>query len=406
MKKIFFIIIFLIFYSCSFGQEQRIPILYQSFVNQDSTNLYIYTSFSIPYNTLVFVKDGNTYKSSFTWTTELKNDKSKIIREVEKYELSTDNYALTVSADSFYKGFLRINCDSSNYKISNLIEFGNTNFSYLFGETNLNMKDKLDSLLRVPIVTEFINNNYYLAERGNMLPLSKSNFAILLPNNDLSTDSLKLEIIQNNKVKQLSAKKFGYNNFVYSTKNSKVGLNFFKDSSLKSIYIIDVLEESIDEGELVISYTHNNNNYKNKLSVVWFNKPKSLSSNEIALAVMYTFFDKEIVDKISDLDDKDIYEGIKSFWNKNFPSKEQINGKMNEFFLRVDYTIDKFTVSNKLNGYKTDRGKVFIKYGEPDSINREYAERDNIIEIWYYKNINKTFIFKDISGIGNFTIVN
>jgi len=355
---------------------------------------------------LVFIKDGNAYKSSFTWTTELKNDKSKIIREVEKYELSTDNYALTVSADSFYKGFLRINCDSSNYKISNLIEFGNTNFSYLFGETNLNMKDKLDSLLRVPIVSELINNNYYLAERGNMLPLSKSNFAIVLPNIDLSSDSLNLEIIQNNKVKQLSAKKFGYNNFVYSTKNSKVGLNFYKDSSLKNIYIIDVLEESIDEGELVISYTHNNKNYKNKLSVVWFNKPKSLSSNEIALDVMYTFFDKEIVDKISDLDDKDIYEGIKSFWNKNFPSKEQINGRMNEFFLRVDYTIDKFTVSNKLNGYKTDRGKVFIKYGEPDSINREYAERDNIIEIWYYKNINKTFIFKDISGIGNFTIVN
>ncbi len=405
MKINLYIIIFIFLYSCSFGQERRIPITYQSLVNQDSTNLYIYTSFSIPFNSLVFVKDGNIYKSNFTWTTELKSDKSEIIRDVKRFELSTDDYAVTVSADSFYKGFLSILCDTLKYNCSNLIEFGNTNFSYSFGETVLDLRTKLDSLLRVPIVTEELNNKHYLSNRGNIIPLSNSNYTIIFPNIDSNQDSLQIDIIQKNKTNKFHALKYEFENFVFATENKDVTVNFLQNTSNKSIYILNNFVESIEEGEFIISYIQNNKTYKNKLSLEWFDKPKSLSSNEIALDVLYSFFSKEKIDKISDLDDNEIYDGIKLFWNSNFPSKGRINGKMNEFFTRVDLAIEKFSISNKQNGYATDRGKIFIKYGEPDSIKREYTERDNIIELWNYKNINKTFIFNDISGIGNFTLV-
>jgi len=60
------------------------------------------------------------------------------------------------------------------------------------------------------------------------------------------------------------------------------------------------------------------------------------------------------------------------------------------------------------NGIKTDMGRVFIMYGEPEQIERFPNQKDTKpYEIWTYEQIESgvSFIFADITGFSNYILV-
>jgi hypothetical protein len=57
------------------------------------------------------------------------------------------------------------------------------------------------------------------------------------------------------------------------------------------------------------------------------------------------------------------------------------------------------------SGAKTDRGKIYIRYGAPDSIKRDSNIDDKVMETWFYKQLKRTFIFIDNDGTGKFQLV-
>ncbi len=61
-------------------------------------------------------------------------------------------------------------------------------------------------------------------------------------------------------------------------------------------------------------------------------------------------------------------------------------------------------------GYKMDKGRIFIKYGEPQNIERENSSSNQKpYEIWQYENIpgqgNVIFIFADRMGFGRYELI-
>ncbi len=58
-----------------------------------------------------------------------------------------------------------------------------------------------------------------------------------------------------------------------------------------------------------------------------------------------------------------------------------------------------------IRGWKTDRGKIYIKFGDPYNIERSSTELGYIMETWNYNNPNQTFIFIDKQGTGNFVLI-
>jgi len=102
---------------------------------------------------------------------------------------------------------------------------------------------------------------------------------------------------------------------------------------------------------------------------------------------------------------------VSQFWQKTDPNKST---KINEFISlikeRKDYSDINFTVI--IPGWKSDRGRVYVKYGAPDDIMYEttdpsktdFGARD--YEIWKYRqNKNQTYIFLDRSGNGNLRMI-
>jgi len=84
-----------------------------------------------------------------------------------------------------------------------------------------------------------------------------------------------------------------------------------------------------------------------------------------------------------------------------------INEFHQEYMKRVRYCNQKFSVMKK-EGWKTDRGRVFIFYGEPDYIDRNPStEGYRPYEVWHYDEIQGgvIFVFADLSGFRDYTLL-
>jgi len=78
---------------------------------------------------------------------------------------------------------------------------------------------------------------------------------------------------------------------------------------------------------------------------------------------------------------------LSDFWRRRPP------GARDEYFARVNHANANYAVMGR-EGYRTDRGRVYIVYGAPDDIERHPNETDKKpYEIWQYNNIQGGVIF-------------
>ncbi len=98
-------------------------------------------------------------------------------------------------------------------------------------------------------------------------------------------------------------------------------------------------------------------------------------------------------------------ELFKQFWKERDPTPEdEDNPLLEEFFLRVEEANQRFSWGSE-EGWKTDRGRIFIIYGPPDSIERQKSPRTGITyEIWRYYNLGRQFVFEDRYNNGNYRL--
>lgn len=96
------------------------------------------------------------------------------------------------------------------------------------------------------------------------------------------------------------------------------------------------------------------------------------------------------------------------FWNRrdDDPSVPG-NERKSEYFKRLEYCKQHFKTGFR-EGWKTDRGRVFIVYGPPDEVERHANEVDvKPFEIWIYNSIQGgvQFIFGDRSGFSDYVLL-
>jgi GWxTD domain-containing protein len=93
------------------------------------------------------------------------------------------------------------------------------------------------------------------------------------------------------------------------------------------------------------------------------------------------------------------------FWQKKDPTPTtEENEAMVDYFKRIDYCNEHFSKGDR--GYKSDRARIYMKYGPPDQIETNPFERSTQpYEIWYYYSPNQQFTFVDLYGFGEYTLV-
>lgn len=92
------------------------------------------------------------------------------------------------------------------------------------------------------------------------------------------------------------------------------------------------------------------------------------------------------------------------FWAKRDPDPQTPrNELMEEYYSRVAFANQNY--SHYLEGWRTDMGMIFIRFGSPDNIERHPFEYNvKPYEIWYYYQLNRQFIFVDETGFGDYRL--
>ncbi len=106
---------------------------------------------------------------------------------------------------------------------------------------------------------------------------------------------------------------------------------------------------------------------------------------------------------------KDMYpEVIEKFWQVHDPSPGTLRNEAREaFYQRVITADERFTIHKRLKGWKSDRGRIYIKYGEPDETHSEVHPLDLYPYIvWTYYSQKLEFIFTDTGGFGQYKLEN
>lgn len=101
-------------------------------------------------------------------------------------------------------------------------------------------------------------------------------------------------------------------------------------------------------------------------------------------------------------------QAIESFWQAKDPSPGTIRNELRErFYQLVLKADDQFSVHKTMPGWKSDRGRIYIKYGDPDQIVNDAFPVGKAPSItWHYYRLNTSFIFTDERGFGQYTLRN
>lgn len=226
------------------------------------------------------------------------------------------------------------------------------------------------------------------------------------------------------------------NKRVYNSNNQVIYENVKpisrKQESIVEVGFVNLIKHPTDTYTLVLTLIDSKSN-KTKVSskkfffvnpdVIAENKVNNLTSNYIS-SEFAVYLEEECDDLFNKsrilATSQEIaeYEGLDSlnhkrdylykFWKKRDNTPETEENEFKKIFLeRINTANTKYrTMANQ--GYKTDRGRVYLKLGEPDEIDRHPNETDSKpYEIWYYNQIEGgvVFIFGDLTGFNNYDLL-
>lgn len=206
-------------------------------------------------------------------------------------------------------------------------------------------------------------------------------------------DSVKIYFYTEKKPQKLT---FVYNNIRLSLNPTNYTVFVLPDSVAKSTLKNCYIEASIDD----IDYVSYFEVFSSKKVVSW---KYSLEDQLLQLRIIMTQSEYEYYRR---LPLNQLSEEISHYWNKKDPTPLTPENEFQEvFYKRILEADSRYSLRGYKSGWKTDFGRVFIKYGEPDEVQKENFPLGKYpVVIWTYRAQEKTFFFDDKKGYGYYEL--
>ena len=141
--------------------------------------------------------------------------------------------------------------------------------------------------------------------------------------------------------------------------------------------------------------------------VEWTGLTEHIEGNiDEAIAQMEYVAKKREMSFIQDAqNDVERFQRFRSFWDRHDPTPGTLrNERMEEYYYRIASANRNYGGTD--DGWKTDRGFVLVRFGEPDFIRRKPHSFDyEPYEVWEYQQIGRQFIFVDKTGFGDYQLL-
>jgi len=381
----------------------------------DSSN-FLYYTYRIPYNRLVFVRSGKEYSANLKVMAELTDSSSELLeRDTRESKVTVDDFNLTNSNFHYLQGFLKFNVQGNFYRLFPVITDLNSQREIPLKREEISLTRFTETQIYIPIVIN--SGDYYCSEEkvmtisnfGGSIPFSPESYDLLIPVKDLEIEKLFVTITNRTDTVFSSV----INNYFDSELNifncdSRIVITEDENLTVTRNFLLPGINENLDEGPIVVNVSKTGEEADAEFNriVFWVDKPFSLRDPEIAIELLEFIENEQVIEDMLDKDEEEYPEVLKEYWAQFDPSPKTVfNPVMQEYYSRIDYAAKEFISIGRENGIATDRGRVYIRFGNPDKIERTSNEQGNVVETWIYSKQDMKFVFVDKKGTGSFTLI-
>lgn len=373
---------------------------YLNFMDDDGqsrVDLFI----QVPFKEIQFIKSSKGFQGGYSVTVSIyQDDKETLVFEkVWTEKILSPSYNNTISRESFNLSFRSINLVPGEYFIKTILADRESHQEYL-SERMFKVKDYKVK----PAISDILfsankkNNN----DKSKIIPnisrnISNSkdglNFFFEVYTDSSIVSDIEFHIADKN------------GKIIYSKSRKQT----FNETKTQIYYSIN--DTTLNFGTYLLSVILKNNN-GNQIAMAtkpffsrWVGLPASVEDIDEAIAqILYIASSSDIEYMEAGETETEKIKRFLQFWKSKDPSPgNEENQVFEEYFSRVSFANENFSSYTK--GWRTDRGMVFIILGAPNNIDRHPFEYDSKpYEVWQYYDLNKSFVFIDRTGFGDYRL--
>jgi len=411
-----FLIAFLLLNSLGYAFSDSYLLLdYCNFMSQETGMTTLETYFQFDNSVLQFVKKDENFVSETEITSVLYDDDGNYITELA-LEKTIYEYDYHRTLDYNERNIVQFNflLKPGKYLLTTILSDKNTNYSY-----------RLEKEIKIVQVKQ------------NQLSLSDIQVASSIEN----TEETSIMVKNGKKIVSNPSRCFGYNysrayfyfevyDLTYSLENisnlfsfsykitdkkNKVVADFsrayakpYNDTAISFYVPTSNLEAGEYDVEVTVRDEDAHNIAKKHTSFYIQRSPIDLKfvDYDKVLNMLTVIAGKNEIRDLKKVVKDQRQQALLTFWKSKDPTPSTIENEfMQEFFRRIAYANRKYS-SLGIEGWKTDRGKTYIRFGAPDRIDQSLQRNDwSQYEVWEYFKWQKRFIFLDRHGFGDYRIV-
>jgi GWxTD domain-containing protein len=418
------LLISLLLFPSLFAQPSRreeLPVVQSLFHSEtiiipgENNNLNLSYTYKIPYNRLVFEREGGEYSAGLRVLVEVSDSTSDLIdRDIKDTELSVNDFEATNERGFFLQDFLKFNLSAGKYTIRTTITDLNSQNELKLEPAEIDLIKADEEMVLHPLVIESVNdeceieNAFILANFGGAVPFSPKDYHLVIPLRDTTLENISVTIVNNkDTLVNQEISEFYTLPVGISTCNTKLVLLQDDESISTQNFIVRNVNRKLIEGKVSLIVRFGDDGSKEFNSeVIWIDKPFSLRDPTMAIEYLNFIAPDSIIYRMLSFDKSEYPKVLHEYWTSFDPTPESsFNQLMTEYYRRIDYAAKEFRGLGKDNGIKTDRGMIYIRFGKPDEVERSSNTQGQVVETWIYKNPERKFVFVDKRGIGNFTLI-
>lgn len=357
----------------------------------------------VPYASIQFIKKGDVFQAGYSVTLTFydKEKKGILFERIWKETIKESEFTRTLSRTNYNISYRSFDLNPGSYLVRCILEDSDSRraSSKEFPVRVDVIKDTL-GFSDIMLITEIIkeesgerilpNISKIVTNKNSSLPF----YFDIYSNKDRQIYiEFSLENLKSRKaIKQLSPQtiKAGTNTVYYTMENLDFKLGDYSLSAL----IKDGEWKEIGRVEKI---------FNSKI----YGLPNTILDLNKAIEQMIYIAS---VEEMSYLKESELYEDklnrFIAFWENKKPNKNlEENPILYEYYRRIDYATKNFKGLGE--GWKTDMGMIYVTFGPPNHVDRHPFDSNSVpYEIWEYYDLNRSFIFADQTGFGDYRLVN
>ena len=381
----------------------------------DSMNIIEYV-YKIPYNQLTFIKDDDNYQAALSVAVEIYDTSGQFIsRQIKQTKISVKSFDETNSSDNYCEDYMAFQLPNDGYNFLPVVTDVQSGQEIRLEKKKV-MKIRADTIqflepfvLNANIMEPKGDTSTVLANFDDAIPFSPMRYDLAIPCKDISVHKIYVWIIdKKDTIYSTSINKSFLSDLSLSKIQGQIVINTNNEAKSYRNFILDNFSNLLPEGIAKIVVAENKDGLRSETffkNVIWFDKPFALRNPEFAIASLKYIESDSLISRLLDADKKQYPVELRKYWRKYDPTpKTKFNELMNEYYNRIDYAMKNFAPLSGNNGADTDRGKIYIKYGMPEKIERSSNDNGKVEELWIYTKENLSFRFVDKNGTGEFPL--